>query len=129
MTRRIRDDLADKKIGGLIRMYREQRGLSLAAVAAPLGISFQQLAKHESGASVPAARLGRIAEVFGIPVTEFYIENEQGTQDGQSLSALLAKDGAAELLRAYGLIENRNVCTKVIEIVQAMVAVVIELQK
>ena len=65
----------DSEIGALIRKRRVASGLTLQALAAALGCTYQQLSKYEKGMDrVSAARLLQIAETLQKPVASFYPE-------------------------------------------------------
>lgn len=59
--------MADLHLGRRIREARIQRGLSLAELALPLGISTQQQRKYEAGRNaLPASRLPAMAAALGL---------------------------------------------------------------
>lgn len=63
----------DRFIGQKIITRREQLNMSQAALAKPLGVSFQQIQKNEQAKNrVPAARLFQMAKVLDVPVTYFF---------------------------------------------------------
>jgi transcriptional regulator with XRE-family HTH domain len=63
----------DLHVGKSIRRIRREREFTQCALAARLGVSFQQVQKYESAANrVAASRLFQIAEVFGVPVSWFF---------------------------------------------------------
>lgn len=65
----------DIRIGRRIRTAREAAGVSQAALANALGITFQQLQKYERAKSrISAARLQDVANPLGVPVASFYDE-------------------------------------------------------
>ena len=71
---------ADQHVGRRVRELRVQRGLSLAEVAASLGVSTQQVRKYEAGRNgIPAARLPALAGCLGVPLAWFFdgLETEQ----------------------------------------------------
>jgi transcriptional regulator with XRE-family HTH domain len=64
---------ADEHVGRRMRERRVQRGLSLAELAASLGISTQQARKYEAGQNaVPAARLISLALLLGVSPDWFF---------------------------------------------------------
>ena len=66
---------ADIHVGRRVRERRVQRGLSLAEVAAALGISTQQVRKYEAGRNgIPAARLPALAECLGVTLCWLFEE-------------------------------------------------------
>lgn len=65
----------NKRIGARIRQRRKSLGLSLAAVAAALGVSYQQIAKYEHGIdSISAARLHHLAHKMDVEMSCFFEE-------------------------------------------------------
>ncbi len=69
--------LADRHVGRRMRERRVQRGLSLAELAAALGISVQQARKYEAGLNgIPAARLPELAAALGVSPAWFFEELE-----------------------------------------------------
>jgi transcriptional regulator with XRE-family HTH domain len=96
-----RDDV-DIAVGATIRLMRKGRGMSQAALAAAVGVRFQQVQKYESGANrVSASMLSKIAETLEVQIAELF-----GAGDGVSgltdeIAKLLSEVGALELLRSY----------------------------
>lgn len=65
---------ADVTIGRNIRAIRLRRGLSQVAVAARLGVTFQQVQKYENGVNrVGGGRLAQLAAALGVPVTALFL--------------------------------------------------------
>lgn len=63
----------DAMVGARIRMLRIDRGISQTALAARIGISFQQVQRYEQGVGrVGASRLALIASVLDVPVETFF---------------------------------------------------------
>ncbi|WP_237215220.1 helix-turn-helix domain-containing protein [Falsiroseomonas oryziterrae] len=64
---------ADRHAGRRLRERRVQCGLSLAEMAAALGVSTQQARKYEAGLNaIPAARLPDLAALLGVQVAWFF---------------------------------------------------------
>ena len=62
----------NKRIGARIRARRKSLGLSLAAVGAALGVSYQQMAKYEHGTdAISAARLHHLAYEMDVEIEWF----------------------------------------------------------
>jgi transcriptional regulator with XRE-family HTH domain len=63
-----------RRLGALIRKYRDARGLSLRDLEDQTGIDDGLLARMEGGAILTPApdKLGRIAEALGIPLADLY---------------------------------------------------------
>jgi len=64
---------ADLHVGRRIREARVQRGLSLAELAAGLGVSTAQARKYEAGRNaIPATRLPALAACLGVDLGWFF---------------------------------------------------------
>ena len=64
----------DAHVGARLRFLRKERGLSQTALAARIGVTFQQLQKYESGKNrLSASRLYRLASVLGVDVAAFFV--------------------------------------------------------
>lgn len=60
-------------IGRAIRKRRRQLNLSLSKLSESIGVTYQQLAKYETGVNrVSAASLAVIADALGVDVGYFY---------------------------------------------------------
>jgi transcriptional regulator with XRE-family HTH domain len=100
-----RDDV-DIAVGATIRLLRQGRGMSQGALAAAVGVSFQQVQKYESGANrVSASMLSKIAETLEVQIAELFGAGA-GAGGGVSgltdeIATLLSVVGALELLRSY----------------------------
>ncbi|WP_296201323.1 helix-turn-helix transcriptional regulator [uncultured Hyphomicrobium sp.] len=71
VTRRYPD--IDKRIGTRLRSLRLDRGLSLDAMAATVGVAYQQIQKYESGENrIAAATLHVVATAFETPIAWFF---------------------------------------------------------
>jgi transcriptional regulator with XRE-family HTH domain len=84
----------DKKIGTRIRTRRLEIGMSQEALAAKLGITFQQVQKYEKGVNrVAASTLLDLSEALGVPVTELLplrqVEGAPSLMDDPEVAAFL----------------------------------------
>jgi transcriptional regulator with XRE-family HTH domain len=91
----------DIAVGARVRTARVARGLSQAALAEQLGLTFQQVQKYERGANrISASKLVEIARTLEVAPAEFL----QGL-DSDAVQALgpstLSLAGAPELLASY----------------------------
>lgn len=65
----------DKIIGGNIKKYRLDEGLSQQKLSAMLDISYQQLQKYESGKdAIRASKLIIIADILNKNIMDFYAD-------------------------------------------------------
>jgi transcriptional regulator with XRE-family HTH domain len=63
----------NKLIGAKIRTRRHEQSLSLQAVAAKLGIGFQQIYKYEMGENlIPACRMTALAQMLKVQISYFF---------------------------------------------------------
>lgn len=63
----------DTHVGQRLRLLRKERGLAQTALAARVGVTFQQLQKYETGKNrLSASRLYRLASVLGVDVSAFF---------------------------------------------------------
>jgi len=110
-------DVVDAFVGSRIAFRRAALGLSQAALADRLGVSFQQVQKYETGSNrVSASRLHHIAEALGASVASFFPERPAGqaAEDGDadwmtSLRFLSASAEGRRVATAFPLIEERGV--------------------
>lgn len=68
-----RADPIDVYVGARLRKLRKGRGLSPAAVAGPIGVTFQQLLKYETGKNrISASTLYRLSLVLRVDIAAFF---------------------------------------------------------
>lgn len=96
----------DAMVGARIRMLRIDRGISQTALAARLGVTFQQVQDYEQGAGrVGAVRLARIASVLDVSVGAFFesspIRPPGSRSPGLSPGFLFADPEARQAREAY----------------------------
>jgi transcriptional regulator with XRE-family HTH domain len=87
----------DRHVGQVLRARRRALQLSQSAVAAQLGISFQQLQKYERGANrISASMLHAVSLVLDLPVARFFegLAGPDNPDDGR------ARDLVAEMIAA-----------------------------
>jgi transcriptional regulator with XRE-family HTH domain len=120
-------DPRDAEIGRRIRALRLERGLSQGELGNFVGLTFQQIQQYEMGATrVAAARLERIAEMFGVPITFFYTGPEAiggPTGSGDSVNAgleFLDSAGAVRLVRAYSKIHDPGLRRALVELTECL---------
>ncbi len=71
----------DQIVARNVRLARESAGLTLTALAKPLGISYQQLQKYESGQNrVSAGMLFEIARILRQPLISFFSRENDASQ-------------------------------------------------
>lgn len=89
----------DAHAGRLLRIRRNELGVSQGAVAEHLGVTFQQVQKYENGTNrLSGGRLQQLASFLDVPVTYFFEEKRAsaGKQDGAKdmvTQMLMTRDG------------------------------------
>jgi len=119
---------ADALLGGNIKKYRLQRGLTLSEFARQLEVSFQQIQKYEQGINrVGAGRLSEIARILGVPVVSLFKDDEArerrefGRGDPAPWArALPVQPDELRLLKAFHQIARGNLRLAIVRLVEAM---------
>ncbi len=114
----------DAYVGARIGLRRSALGLSQAALAQRIGVSFQQVQKYETGQNrISASRLHRVAEVLGTSVESFFPPAGDGAsvRGGlQTLRALSATADGRAVAAAFPMIEDRRLRRAVARIVTTL---------
>jgi len=111
---------ADRFVGQRLRLGRRELGLTQEALAALLGVTFQQVQKYEAGHSrMSAGRLLEIAQALGRPIGWFYepfeiAENPDGKR-GRDLQVHDLKRDARRLVEEIADIESLQAAVRVLE--------------
>ena len=112
MSRRTRGPeprAVDVHVGRRMRALRREARISLEALAAEIGITYQQVQKYECGSNrVSASALYDIAVALRAPVEAFFVglpvpaeAADAHRRDRARLDALMAATGGMELLEAF----------------------------
>ena len=108
----------DGRIGRRIHERRVVLGLNQTALAARLGISFQQLQKYEDGSNrMGAGMLYGCAQLLDVP-PEYFFEGLEGSNSGTP--DVTKSDEALKLTRAYYSIGDPTERSHVRQLVQAL---------
>lgn len=95
-------------MGARISARRQALGLSQAALAGRIGVSFQQLQKYESGANrISASRLHHLARALGAPVALFFPDEDAAPSAPTALPALLETPEGRRLAAGFARIPAR----------------------
>lgn len=112
----------DQYIGGRLRLWRRTMKIDAYALAATIGITYQQLQKYEKGLNrISAARLHAISRALNVPVSYFFQETENSsaaTESGSQQS--LMENGGAELLRCFALLKDDTVRKSVLNLLRSI---------
>jgi len=122
-------DPIDIHVGGRVRLRRTLMGLSQAALARSLGLTFQQVQKYEKGYNrIGSSRLFQIAQTLEVPVAYFFeaMSGAPGAEFAvaethQSYDAdPMAKRETLELVRAYYRIGDPAVRRRVFDLIKSI---------
>jgi transcriptional regulator with XRE-family HTH domain len=106
----------DRFVGSKVRSRRLMLGLNQTELATPLGVTYQQVQKYETGNSrIGAGRLQQIAQILQVPISFFFegapsVVDKSSAKSASSLpdyakSFINTKDGQA-IAKAFSDIEN-----------------------
>ena len=115
----------DGYVGARISARRQALGLSQAALAGRIGVSFQQLQKYERGENrIGAGRLLMVANALGIPITflldqDALEQQKSGAPAPQSEGPEAARD-AYSIGRAFAQITDPEVRRSITTLVQSL---------
>ncbi|MEX0760756.1 MAG: helix-turn-helix domain-containing protein [Tistlia sp.] len=109
----------DVHIGRRIRERRIAKGLSQAALAERLAITFQQVQKYESGANrVGGSRLWELSKALAVPVGYFFEGLDDSPTEAQAGVTPLSRQ-SLELARAINAVPEGEIKEQVIRLVKA----------
>jgi transcriptional regulator with XRE-family HTH domain len=120
MTKK-RPEPVDVEVGRRVRTFRLEKGFSQEQLAAQLGLTFQQVQKYEKGANrIGAGRLQHIADILGIPITEFFATGKVGKTEPTQIFELLNSAASLRLLRAYARIRKPGLREVVVTLLEQL---------
>ncbi|MDF2757212.1 MAG: Cro/Cl family transcriptional regulator [Nitrospira sp.] len=99
-------DPVDVHIGQRVRLSRKTHGLSQEALAAKIGVTFQQLQKYEKGVNrVSGSMLDRLSTVLDVPHSFFYdglhSQREAGRVEEMSPNGIVTARSGLALMRHF----------------------------
>jgi transcriptional regulator with XRE-family HTH domain len=126
----------DVYVGARLRMRRSMLGMSQEALAAALGLTFQQVQKYERGANrIGASRLFDLARALGVAVDYFYEDMGEDVvaasprhmvhaviEPDIGQSEVLASRETLDLVRAYYRIGDPEIRKRVHQLARALAA-------
>src|SRR5262249_8600754 len=121
----------DLHVGVRIRMRRRFLGVSQQALAAKLGITFQQVQKYERGANrVSASKLYEIASALNTPISFFFeglsdplsdtSEPSEAKALEHSIRDFLHTAEGMELAEVFSRLDRQPLRRQVLELVRAL---------
>lgn len=114
-------DPIDMAIGARIRLRRKSLSLTQAALAARIGVTFQQVQKYERGANrVSGSTLVSVARALDTSVGWLVGEEAADGGEAEALLQSLAAPGALELLQAFAEIDRASARQALIALAREM---------
>jgi transcriptional regulator with XRE-family HTH domain len=130
----VRPTAIDRYVGSRVRERRLLLGMSQQALAAKLGVTFQQLQKNERGTNrIAASRLVDLSNALRVPIQAFFDEMPEAVSaavigkggkhkhapptDGD---AMLARAETIKLVRAYYAIKDPKIRKTVIQLAREL---------
>ena len=122
----------DVHVGGRVRLRRTLLGMSQEKLAKAVSLTFQQIQKYERGSNrIGASRLFQFAHVLDVPVSFFYDEMPDGTDETKTATPVdgapepfeqdqLARRETLELVRAYYRIADPTVRRRIFELTKTL---------
>lgn len=118
-------DPIDLHVGARLRYRRMLLGMSQEALAARLGLTFQQIQKYEKGQNrIGASRLYRIAQTLDAPIGFFFEDLPE--QPGALISGaanpleFVATPEGLQLNLAFSRVRDTATRRKIVELVEAL---------
>jgi transcriptional regulator with XRE-family HTH domain len=118
-------DPIDIHVAARLRMRRMLQGVSQEALAARIGVTFQQIQKYEKGQNrIGASRLFQLAQALSAPVDYFFegLPTEQGETpavDPAVLESLTSPEGM-QLHVAFQKIRGSQTRRRIVDLLSAM---------
>jgi transcriptional regulator with XRE-family HTH domain len=85
-----RPDPIDIAVGYRLRTLRKRRRVTQSALAASLGITFQQVQKYECAATrISASMLAKAASALGVQVAEFFPDQAEAVHENLLMNQLI----------------------------------------
>jgi transcriptional regulator with XRE-family HTH domain len=124
-----RPNPVDLEVGKNVRIWRLAKGLSQAALAKRLGVTFQQVQKYETGANrITTGRLVKIASVLDAPLASLLV-GVDAKDPSKSLAGLIDDARSYRLADAFDAIARAPKSTDLGSFRDAMVKLVETLAK
>ena len=126
---RERDDI-DLTVGARLRFRRLELGMSQEALAAAVGLRFQQIQKYEKGQNrIGASRLYRLAAALDVPIAYFFeglphTGNDAAADAVRATLTFLGSPDGQELAQAYMAIGDAPTRRKLLDFVRSLAGAV-----
>jgi len=125
----VRPTAVDGHVGARVRQRRTMIGMNQQALAAQLGVSFQQLQKNEKGTNrIGCSRLVDLSRALDVPIQYFFDDMPASTAASSTAKqhratdegTVLSNSETLKLVRAYYRIKSANVRKRVYELAKSL---------
>jgi transcriptional regulator with XRE-family HTH domain len=119
-----RANAVDNLVAARIRAYRRQCGISQAALAEGLGLTFQQIQKYEKGTNrIGAGRLFQLAGILKVPLQSLFPKSDSADIGAELTAEQQQRDFAESaetlrLLRAFSHISDTKQRKRIIDLIE-----------
>lgn len=120
-------EAVDIHVGKMLRHYRKISGMTQEDLANAMDMQRQQIRKYElATARITANKLFRAAQIFAIPVANFFSEPDQASASKidqtllAAISALLQSEEGKEMAAVFPQIANPVVRKKIVALAKAV---------
>jgi transcriptional regulator with XRE-family HTH domain len=123
----------DSYVGARVRALRDKHRMSQEKLAAPLGLTFQQVQKYERGTNrISASRLAHIAQIFGVTPAHFFegapgatrlTSKKEATSSAYPAAAVakfMTSDEGQALAKAFARINDPKVRRAVVRMAETL---------
>jgi transcriptional regulator with XRE-family HTH domain len=115
-----KDIVTTRKIGTIIRNRRKELGLSQEQLSEKVGVSYQQIQRHENGGSMlNVENVQRIAKALAIPVAQLF---EGSTQISETNDLTISLPEEKTLLKHFKQIESNSDRQTVVQVARQLAA-------
>ncbi|AZU02806.1 XRE family transcriptional regulator [Glycocaulis alkaliphilus] len=102
--------------------------MSQQALAAKLGVTFQQLQKYENGVNrIGAGRLYELARALGVPVGYFYEDfdpavdpSKRSEEETQAISVFIGSREGVQLAQAFNRIDDAKIRRHILQLTNTL---------
>lgn len=132
----VRPTLVDRHVGTRVRQRRTMLGMSQQALAAQLGVTFQQVQKNEKGTNrVASSRLFDLSLALGVPIQHFFDDmpaevaasvvgkaGQHPHAPPDDAASIMSRTETLRLVRAYYQIKDSRVRKRVYALAKTLAA-------
>jgi transcriptional regulator with XRE-family HTH domain len=111
----------DRLVGENVRKLRIQRNLTLAQLAAELGISHQQLQKYETGANrLSAGMLCSVAKALGVAIEILFLGETGTSKKPSDRQEAVLEDLRSEAAFLLGRARSEQILRQMVDVLKAL---------